>query len=212
MESKKTSRDYFWPSYVDLMTSLFVVVLVLFVVSYVNFSKTNKELLASYDQMQRLRQIDSALAKLDTGSFAYDKNSKRHRLKVDVSFGYNSFNFNDINAETKEKLKVAGKNLYSLMDSLIRKNKDVNYLMIVEGFAQRNSWNYKTIKDTGYVYSYKRSLALVNFWNSEKLNFSEDLANCELMIVGSGYFGNRDANESNNRKFTIQITPKFKIK
>lgn len=83
--------------------------------------------------------------------------------------------------------------------------------MIVEGFAQRNSWNYKKIKDTGYVYSYKRSLALVNFWNSQGLNFSENLPNCELMIAGSGYFGNRDIKEVNNRKFTIQITPKFKI-
>lgn len=206
-------RDFFWPSYVDLMTSLFVVMLVLFILSYVKFSKKNKEYQASYKQMQMIKQIDSALAKLDSNSFTYDKDSKRHKLKVNVSFKFNSVDFNDIDLATKKDLIKAGRNLYQLMDSLTQSNKNVSYLLVVEGFAQRNLWNYKKIRDTGYVYSYKRSLGLVNYWISQGYDFTSKkrLANCELIIAGSGYFGNRDANENNNRRFTIQITPKYKV-
>jgi len=210
-ESQK--RDFFWPSYVDLMTSLFVVMLVLFILSYVKFTKKNNEYKASYKQMQMIKQIDSALAKLDSNSFTYDKESKRHKLKVNVSFKFNSVDFNDIDPATKQELIEAGKNLYQLMDSLTKTNKNVSYLLVVEGFAQRNLWNFKKIRDTGYVYSYKRSLSLVNYWISQGYDFTskEHLANCELIIAGSGYFGNRDSDENNNRRFTIQITPKYKV-
>ena len=38
---KKNSKDFFWPSYVDVMTNLFAITLVLFVVSFFLFKGKN---------------------------------------------------------------------------------------------------------------------------------------------------------------------------
>jgi hypothetical protein len=212
MSNKAEQRSHFWTSYVDLMTSLFVIMLVLFVLCLVRFNKANKDLQATVKQMETIRQIDSALAKLDTASFQYDKINKRHKLRVEVSFANNSYNFNTIDSVTRTILKKAGIHLYNLMDSLTRKNKEISYLVVVEGMTQRNQSNWKSrLRDTGYVVSYKRALALVNYWqDSVRLDF-QHLSNCEIMIAGSGYFSkSRDTVDANkNRRFIIQISPKF---
>ena len=41
---KHNSNDFFWPSYVDVMTNLFAITLVLFVVSFFLFKGKNQEL------------------------------------------------------------------------------------------------------------------------------------------------------------------------
>lgn len=212
MENNK-SRDFFWPSYVDLMTSLFVVVLVLFVLSYYNFNQKKKELEVNAEKYKRIQQIDSALSKLDKRYYTYDPLNKRHKLKVDVNFRPNSADMNDLSANLKQDLQSAGNALYKQMQDLITKNPDVNYLLVIEGNTQRSifqgKWNYKTYPNLGYEFSYKRALALVDFWKLNGVDFRA-FNNCELMIAGSGYFGkSRENDENKNRRFTIQITPKI---
>jgi outer membrane protein OmpA-like peptidoglycan-associated protein len=114
----------------------------------------------------------------------------------------------------------AGESLYGLMENVVKTNPEINYLLIVEGNTQRallpdGTWNNESLRDVGYNLSYRRALSLVNFWASSGLDF-KDIDNCEVLISGSGYYGksrekmvNSVSDSPNNRKFTIQITPKI---
>ncbi|WP_133248481.1 hypothetical protein [Pedobacter yonginense] len=205
--SEKSKRDFFWPSYVDLMTSLFVVMLVMFIISYISFRKQNQELAASKIEMDRIRQIDKALRQLDKKYFYLDPDNNRYKLLVEVIFKPHSADINTIGKKSLQELENAGAVLYKKMKQLST-DKDINYLLIVEGNTERYNNNWMVNPDLGYLTSYKRSLALKKFWQSKGFDFSV-FQNCEILIVGSGYFGR--SHQKNSRTFTIQITPKFKI-
>jgi len=74
-------RDFFWPSYVDLMTALFLVMLVLFVLSYKRFQDKNASLEQAKArlevQLQEKKKIDEIRAALkrleDPRYFAYNQ-------------------------------------------------------------------------------------------------------------------------------------------
>lgn len=213
MENKK-SKDFFWPSYVDLMTSLFVIVLVLFVLSYVNFTKQNADfkkqnadLAANAMQMERIKQIDKALKQLDKKYFFLDPNNNRYKLLVNVVFAPHSSDISTLGSHSLNELKYAGSALYSKMKEL-SSDSDINYLLIIEGNTQKFNNNWVTNPNRGYITSYNRSLALKNYWLGLGYDFNQ-FQNCEILIVGSGYFGR--SHQLNSRTFTIQITPKFKI-
>lgn len=198
---KKRKNDAFWVSYGDIMTTLFFLMLILFGLYHAKVNATLKE-------VKEIRQIQEALANLDNRYFNFDARNKRHKLKVDVNFSSNSASILDIPLERRLELLEAGKSMYALMSDLTSNNPNVNYLLIIEGNTQRNAQNFKTYPDVGYKLSYERALALMNYWQRNQLDFKK-FDNCEILISGSGYFGkSREENENENRKFTIQITPK----
>lgn len=205
---KGKSSDFFWPSFTDLMTSLFFIMLVLYVLTYLKLSNQKK---ATELQLREIKKIQDAVKALPEKYFKYDPVNQRYKLNLYVNFLSNKSNINDLDINTRENLYEAGKSISSLMQKLNSSNKNVSYLLIIEGNTQRSDLNLNYIKmpDVGYKLSYERSLSLVNFWQSKGLDFKK-IDNCELMIVGSGYFGkSRETNEEENRKFTIQITPKI---
>jgi len=209
-------NNIFWVGYSDLMTSLFFIMLVLFVIVYTMQYKTigdlkeiKDEYVVAKEERDEIKKIQDALEKLDTNYFSFDKRNKRYKLKVDVQFESNSYNIDDINDTEKIKLLDAGQSLLKMMTTLTKQNPNVNYLLIIEGNTQRSAQNYIKIPDVGYRLSYNRALSLVNFWQSNGIDF-RNFPNCEILIAGSGYFGkSRERKETENRKFTIQITPKI---
>src|SRR5258708_6991205 len=72
-------RDFFWPSYVDLFTALFAVVLVLFVLSFKLFMDKTKQvddIRKQYEvderEYQRFKQIEQQVQALEkNGTFLY---------------------------------------------------------------------------------------------------------------------------------------------
>ena len=215
-KSNEKKRDFFWLSYSDLMTSLFFVMLVLFVLVYTmqnkmigELNEKNNELKAAKVELDEIKRIQEALEKLDPNYFLYDKRNKRYKLKVDVQFNSNSSQITDIPIAIREEILGAGKSIHKLMTQLTKENPNVNYLLIIEGNTQRSGNNFIIIPDVGYRLSYNRALSLINYWQSNGLDFKK-FSNCEILISGSGYFGkSRENRESENRKFTIQITPKI---
>lgn len=198
----------FWTSYSDLMTSLFFIMLVLLVLTIAMMKRQQK---ATEEQLKRIVEIQNSVKELDTVYFEYQEQYKRYKLKIDVNFEGNSSNITDIPIALRKDLLNAGKRIYSKMKTLSAENKDVNYLLIIEGNAQKYQNNYIKNPDAGYILSYNRSLSLVNYWKKNDLNF-QTFENCEILIVGSGYFSkSRATNENENRKFTIQITPKISL-
>ena len=203
---KGESSGFFWPSFADLMTSLFFIMLVLYILTYLKLTNQQR---ATEQQLREIKRIQEAVKALPAEYFIYDPLNQRYILNLNVNFSSNSSNIHDLNKSVLDDLLEAGKSISSLLKQLNSNNSTVSYLLIVEGNTQRSHDNYLKMPDVGYKLSYQRSLALVNYWQNNGLDFKE-ISNCELMIVGSGYFGKaRDSNEEENRKFTIQITPKI---
>jgi hypothetical protein len=208
-KSNEKKRDFFWLSYSDLMTSLFFVMLVLFILVYTMQAKMIGELKAKAAELDQIHRIQEALENLDKKYFVFDPRNKRYKLKTDINFRSNSHNIIDIPQNLRLDLLEAGKNIFVLMSKLTAENPNVNYLLVIEGNTQRSLNNFSNIPDIGYKLSYNRSLSLVNYWQQNGINF-RSFNNCEILIAGSGYFGkSREKNEGENRKFTIQITPKI---
>jgi len=201
---------FFWVSYGDLMTSLFFVMLVLYVISFTILQSKQSELQAAADQLKKLEDIQLALEGLDENYFKFDRVNKRYKLQVSTQFKSNSSKIGDIPKALRIKIFNAGKVLYAKIDQVIKENPTVDYLLVIEGNTQRSNQNWITMPDTGYLLSYKRALSLFNYWKSRGLDFRDLGSQCEIIIAGSGYFGySRDqSNEGNNRKFSIQVTSK----
>lgn len=213
--SKPKKETFFWTSYSDLMTSLFFVMLVLFVLVIVLLNNKMRDIederIATQHQLDKIKEIEESVKRIDKEYFEYNAQFKRHTLKdIRVSFKKHSSNFNDIDKSQREKLKNAGISIKNFVNEAINKNPEVRYLLIIEGQASKDSY----IRN--YELSYERALALVKFWEDENISFNDEY--CEIIISGSGdggifKYGNqwlfRDKeNETANQRFVIHIIPK----
>ena len=208
--SKKRSNT-FWLSYSDLMTSLFFIMLVLFIVCVVKMKGINaqldKEVNAKEEQLRKIEELNNSIKEIDNKYFAYDEQFKRHTLKdIEVSFNIYSSNIHDIEQEQLDKLLKAGQAIVRFMNSAKSKIPEAQYMLIIEG---QSSKDYYT---KNYELSYERALALIKFWSRNGIEF-DSLGNCEVLISGSGQSskfrvqpdvrGNKD-----NQRFVIHIIPK----
>ncbi|MBL7471382.1 OmpA family protein [Robertkochia sediminum] len=211
--SRKKSGDLFWMSYSDLMTSMFFVMLVLFVLVFSIMKYEQHRLQIKLQEFEKLEEIKAALNNLDKRYFEYDSINKRHELVVDVLFRSGS---SIIPEKSKEDLYQAGLELKRLIDNVPVKHKDIKYLVIIEGMAARynNPSEQWKNEDPGYIQrtyilSYNRAKALYEFWESRGIDFGEDTF--EIMLAGSGWFGAgryMGDDEGKNKRFLIQILPK----
>ncbi|WP_276496902.1 OmpA family protein [Pontibacter litorisediminis] len=207
----KESRDFFWPSYVDLMTVLFLVMLVLFVLSFKLFMDKDLEnrdniarLQVEVQEKRKLDEIKAALARLDDEYFQYNEQYKRHELLVDVLFEQSSA---EIPKRARAPLRKAGENLSQVINSI--EDKDVKYLIVIDGRAASfPKGDPRNVSQREYALqlSYERALALLDFWQSQGINFPRDRV--ELIAAGSGFEGAGRKGDIRDRRFVIQILPK----
>lgn len=201
---------FFWVSYADLMTSLFFVMLVLYVISFTILQSKQGVLEAQASQLEEIKNVQKAIENLDSTYYQFDEENKRYKLNIDARFRPNSSNIIDIPRDKRIEIAKAGKNLYNKVKSIIDTSKTIDYLLIIEGSTQRYNNNWQDNPDLGYQLSYQRALSLYNYWNIQGADFRSLGSQCEVIIAGSGYFSqSRDEeNENNNRRFTIQVTSK----
>lgn len=201
-------KSFFWASYADLMTSLFFIMLVLFVLTVVLLEKKADELerivKATQEQLNKIKEIEEGINNIDKDLFEYSPEYKKHILKIDVSFQTGSSDINNIPTSVLLRLQEAGKTIRDFIDSASKKN-GVKYLLIVEGQASNDSYSQN------YELSYKRALALVEYWENEDIVI--DANECEIIISGSGQKGSLrsqpdDAFNKRNQRFLIHILPK----
>ncbi|WP_202923391.1 OmpA family protein [Pontibacter pudoricolor] len=207
----KENRDFFWPSYVDLMTVLFLVMLVLFVLSYKMFQGKDQEnreniarLQVEVQEKRKLDEIKAALARLDEKYFQYNEQYKRHELLVDVLFEQSSA---EIPVHSRAPLLKAGQNLSHVINSI--DEKDVKYLIVIDGRAASfPKGDPRNISQREYALqlSYQRALALLEFWKNAGIKFPKD--RIELIAAGSGFEGAGRKGDIRDRRFVIQILPK----
>ena len=225
MVQKKES--FFWTSYSDLMTSLFFIMLVLFILVVVLLHKRMggyqdrlKELenagmiidslrgmlAASQQQIDAIMEVEKSTKDLNKSSlFKYRPEYKKYVLNISVAYPTGGSDIKEMNVPNKdeclEQLYQAGAEIKSFLD----KHHDNKYILIIEGQASLDTYLYN------YELSYKRALGLLQYWIKDRgLNFGD---NCEIQISGSGdgklnTHSMRETEEVLNQRFLIHILPK----
>ncbi|MDR1898093.1 MAG: flagellar motor protein MotB [Prevotellaceae bacterium] len=188
--------NYFWASYSDLMTSLFFIMLVLFVLTVSVLNQQKKEIKIKAEVFDKIKELEEGINKIDPNFFKYDERHKKHILKINVAFPKGSSDMNNIPYSVQADLIKAGKSIRDFIDG--GKEYNAEYLLIIEGQASKDGYNLND------ELSYNRALALKQFWNANHISFSS--SNCEVIISGSGEGGSlRSTNEPENQRFLIHI-------
>ena len=137
---KQKNADFFWPSYTDLMTSLFFIMLVLYVLTYLRLNKTIR---LQKDKLAIIEAVEQNLKPLKSDStlFAYEEEYKRFKLAFDVQFERDKYNIDpaelDNYDETIAKIDSAGRHLMRIIDKLNQEKKtnphlkDVSYIVVI---------------------------------------------------------------------------------
>lgn len=209
---KSDNKSFFWASYADLMTSLFFVMLTLFIVVIIALVNARDEAIKLTKELQtkidKADELNNATRELDTNHseyFQYYPEHKKHKLGVDVSFSLGDASMNNISVTTKNDLIKTGRILQEFVNKTVNSNPQIQYLLVIEGQASRDSY----IRN--YELSYERALSLKRFWEDNGIVFNK---NCEVLICGSGdgrLLGTglmREKTETLNQRFLIHILPK----
>lgn len=200
MAQKKES--FFWTSYSDLMTSLFFIMLVLFILVIVLL---HKRMEATEAQLQEIKKVEQSTKDLSQDYFEYRSEYKKYVLTIQVRYPVGKSDLNDMVSSDKNgqlyKLAAAGREI----QTFLKNHRENQYILIIEGQASRDSYLYN------YELSYQRALALMRFWIIDSHIRFED--NCEILISGSGdgkldTHSMRENNERENQRFLIHILPK----
>lgn len=215
----KNKESFFWVSYSDMMTSLFFIMLLLFLLStggmYILKRKADADKQATQKELDKIDEIREAANQLPTQYFILDEN-KRWSLKQEYApkFAAGDYNIRAKN-DTTPLLKV-GEALMSVVDNLNRKKNDpeynkldISYLVVIEGMASKDKYY-----DNNRL-SYSRALSLYDLWKTNEIDFEN--SQCEVQISGSGVRGlgryNSDGSEPEkeawNQRILIQIIPKL---
>lgn len=210
---KKGKESFFWTSYSDLMTSLFIIMLVLFVLVIVLLNKRMESTIIERNQLENIlkeiTKVEASTEDLEGKYFTYNKEYEKFIININCHFPVDKYDINLLDADTRDKLMDAGQ---QVKDFLIRHSEN-QYLVIVEGQASANS---EAWTEYNYNLSFQRALSLIKFWaTNPKVKFSDK--NCELQIAGSGdgrlsAKTMRDPINEKNQRFLIYIIPKNIIK
>lgn len=211
---EERNNGSFWPSYVDIMTTLFAITLVLFVVSFSRFKIKEDELLLKesalkesndilqslVDEYENIITVYSTISKIDsTDYFGYNEQYLKHLFTVDVEYQTKAFQIDKLKLDETDKsaadkirkdIIAAGK----LVESTIRniekndlRNNNIKFLVVIEGQSSRIKFNDDEWKNN-YTLSYLRAQYLNEFWKSNGIDI-DALPRCELIISGSGEQG-----------------------
>lgn len=188
--AKKNKQNFFWISYSDLMTSLFFIMLLLFVLASGGMY-LDKE--ATEEQLKKIEEIQEAVKQLPTDYFYEDSINHRWTLKKEFSPAFNQRDDNIYLLNDTSKLIQVGNSLIKVIDKLNKlkatsKYKDMNisYLVVIEGMASKDSYAEND------ELSYRRALSLYYLWQNNGISFED--SQCEVQISGSGVRGIRPYN------------------
>lgn len=201
MSQKKES--FFWTSYSDLMTSLFFVMLVLFILVIVLL---HKRMEATEAQLHEIKKVEQSTKDLSRDYFQYRPDYKKYVLTIQVRYPAGKSDLNDMVSSDKDaqlhKLKEAGQEI----QSFLKKHGENQYILIIEGQASKDNYLFN------YELSYQRALGLMRYWIDDSgITFGN---NCEILISGSGdgkldtHSMRETSNETENQRFLIHILPK----
>lgn len=187
--SKKKKESFFWMSYSDLMTSLFFVMLVLFVLSSAGLYMSEQ---ATREQLKKIDELQTAVNRLPKKYFQEDSVNKRWTLREEYTPHF-PVKEASIPMPDRYRLLEVGNSLKAVVDSLnilkksqLYKGMDIKYMVVIEGMSSNLVY-----KDNDEL-SYRRALAVYYLWKRHNINFEN--SDCEVQISGSGVRGIRPYN------------------
>lgn len=210
---KKGKESFFWTSYSDLMTSLFIIMLVLFVLVIVLLHKRMEATIMEKEQIEKvladIKKVEASTRDLEGKYFSYNKEYEKFIINIDCQFPVNQYSINLLDEDTRNSLMDAGQQVKAFLE----KHSNNQYLVIVEGQASADSEDWT---EYNYNLSFQRALSLIKYWASNP-NVKFSSKNCELQIAGSGdgrlsAKTMRDPINRKNQRFLIYIIPKNIIK
>ena len=222
---KNNNKESFWPSYVDIVTTLFAIMVVLFAVSYSRFRVKEAELKKIADKYEEIKSIYRVVENIDSSYFEFNPELVKFIFKIQVTFQTGEFELTKLEADLtnkaqadtlRENVKKAGLEIQETISNLVKDTtitkQDIKYLVVIEGQASADGYGWRNGKYDKYfnndVLSYQRALYLNQFWKENNIDFSS-MEKCELVICGSGEKGvPRDTtDEKFNQRFLIHIVP-----
>jgi hypothetical protein len=211
-KTNEKKRDFFWLSYSDLMTSLFFVMLVLFVLVYTMQNKMIGELKVKEIELNRIKEIEKTVSNIDRRYFVYDSINKKHILNINFTYPTNVSDIYSIRdpGGIKSQNQLLGEfiNAGVAIKKLVLKfpeAENIKYLVVVEGQASKDG---APVNDD---LSFHRAQSLIALWKSSKIGL-DDLKNCEIIVAGSGEKGIPRIIPDKppaNQRFLITIIPKI---
>lgn len=206
---KKRNNSSFWPSYVDIMTTLFAIMLVLFVVSYSRFKNKEKQLKSLVDEYENIITVYSTVGAIDsTAYFGYNKEYLKHLFTVDVEYQQKEYRIDKLKLDEIDKKAAnnkrdsiiqAGKLIKETILKLEKTKKiedalhsdstrnNIKFLVVIEGQASKIGFNLDDWHNN-YTLSYLRASFLNKFWKDNNIDLAS-IPRCELIISGSGEGG-----------------------
>jgi len=197
---KQRNKDSFWPTYVDIMTTLFAIMVVLFAVSYSRFRVKEAELKKIVNKYEEIQSIYKVVENIDPTYFEFNPQYVKHIFRIQVTYQTGEYslykleddkNYSAVAEQVRQKIIDAGKEIQKTIISLQNsesKKQDIKYLVVIEGQASADGY-YVNDYYNNDVLSYQRALALHRFWKEEaSIDFS-NMDKCELVISGSGEGG-----------------------
>ena len=206
----KNKPNFFWASYADLMTSLFFIMLVLFVLTVVMLKRQQTIILAKLAEYEKIEEIKKSINEINKEYFEYRPEYKKHILKLVVEYPTGEDDIKKItDPSLLTKIANAGTEIQHTIEKF-KKADNIKYLVIIEGQASKDGFNFDKCKNNN-ILSYQRALGLKKFWEENGI-YLERLENCELILAGSGEGGIPrelpDLNNKRNQRFLIHIIPK----
>lgn len=216
-------NNIFWISYSDLMTSLFFIMLVLFVLAIgylkikdienerliAELKKSQEGLIKETERLEKLLNLEKQFEPLiKDNSFYYLPKCKKFIVKDLMGIEIFEPNQFAIKQEYISTTIDVGNKIKNFLKNLKTQNPELSYLLVIEG-NMANTFDKRIDKDEDYGYqiSYQRALSVYKLWLRNNINLRDN--NIEVMLCGSGFNGLcRDAIEENNKRFSIQIIPK----
>lgn len=197
---KQRNKDSFWPTYVDIMTTLFAIMVVLFAVSYSRFRVKEAELIKIVNKYEEIQSIYKVVENIDSTYFEFNPQYVKFIFRIQVTYQTGEFSLYKLEADmnnsalaeqVRQKIEDAGKAIQQTIISLQNsesKKQDIKYLVVIEGQASADGYDVNDYYNND-VLSYQRALALHRFWKEEaSIDFS-NMDKCELVISGSGEGG-----------------------
>ena len=197
------NKGSFWPSYVDIMTTLFAIMLVLFAVSFSKFKIKENQLQSLVDEYDDIITVYSTVSEIDASEyFDYNKQYLKHLFTIDVEYDTKQYKMDRLLLDKEDKAKAdlkrdsvvaAGKMIKETIEKIERlENADslknnIKFLVVIEGQSSRVRFDDGDWMNN-YTLSYLRAQFLDKFWKENGIDLSS-IPRCELIISGSGEQG-----------------------
>ena len=148
---KKTG--FFWISFADLMTSLFFLMLVLYVVTFVILKVEQGKIIAQNEQLKKILQIEEQFEPLQNDKdFSYLDDCEKYVAKELIGIEIFEPDKTEILDVHRKTVVQVGHKINKFLKNLRKQNAQFSYLLVIEG-NMANTWDKKFSLDSDYGYS-----------------------------------------------------------